>query len=176
MNKRSKRYGWFKVFCRSESGSALVETALTLPLIVAMLLGSVELGDIAYKATEMSNAARAAAQYAAMNGGGGMTDCNGTFNGGTCTPTSGSGIVLAAQMDAPRAYATCTSFTVTATHACSCSSGNACATSTGNYTCASGSPVITVTVTTSAQCGGIAKYFSSSPFTLQGYAQEEVLP
>lgn len=173
MNNFSKILRWFRLLRRSEAGSALVETALTLPVIVAMLVGSVEMGDLAYKATEMSNAARAAAQFAAMNGGG-FTDCNNTFAGGTCNASSG--IVAAAKQDAPRSYLTCTSFTVTAISSCKCSGDNStCATSTGNYTCSSGSPLINASITTSAQCGGIAKYFTDNAFTLQGFAQEEVL-
>lgn len=163
---------WFKRFRRSESGSALVETALALPLLVALLLGAVEMGDLAYKATEISNGARAGAQYAAMNGGN-FTDCNGSFAGGTCS--SGTGIVSAAQQDAPRTVATCTSFTVAATSSCSCSdTTGTCSSASNTYACSSGKPIVTVTVTTSAQCSPIASLFSGA-FTLYGSAQQEVL-
>jgi hypothetical protein len=88
MKTSPTKFGFLKLLSRCEAGSALVETALTLPIIVAMLVGAVEMGDLAYKATEMSSAARAAAQYAGMNGGG-FTDCNNSFAGGTCNSTSG---------------------------------------------------------------------------------------
>lgn len=51
----------------SECGSALVETALTLPMFVVMLLGPVELARVACAAIEISNAAKAAAAYGAQN-------------------------------------------------------------------------------------------------------------
>jgi hypothetical protein len=55
---------------RGNSGQALAETAFSLPLLLVMLLGAFELARTAYIATEVTNAARAAAQYGAMNGGG----------------------------------------------------------------------------------------------------------
>jgi Flp pilus assembly protein TadG len=52
-----------------EDGGALVETALTLPLLVTMVLGPVELARVAYTAIEVSNAAKAGATYGGQNGG-----------------------------------------------------------------------------------------------------------
>lgn len=52
-----------------ESGGALVETALTVPLLVLLVLGSVEFARVAYTAIEVSNAARAGVSYGAQNGG-----------------------------------------------------------------------------------------------------------
>jgi hypothetical protein len=63
----------------SESGQALVELAITAPLLVLMLLGMVEFAMITYTAIEVSNSARAAAQYGAMNGGA-ATDTTGMLN------------------------------------------------------------------------------------------------
>ncbi len=177
MSKRRTYSGWLRLLRSSQSGSALVEVALTLPLIGAMLLGSIELGGLAYRATEMTSAARAAAQYAAMNGGG-FTDCNGTFAGGSCN--SASGIYKSAQSDAPWAASTCTNWSVAATSSCTCSGNSlACGGSTtgGPYTCSSGKPVVAVTIQTSAQCGGFASVpnLFNGGFTLSGYAQQEVL-
>jgi Flp pilus assembly protein TadG len=162
---------------RSQRGSALVESALTVPVVLLMLLGAVEMGDFAYRATEMSNAARAATQYAAMNGGG-FADCNGTFAGGTCGSTSG--MFKAARNDAPRAYTTCTNFTVSTSNSCVCSGSNSACTSSGTaYSCASGSgaPVINVTVNTSAQCSPITRIpnLFTGALTLRGFAMQEVL-
>jgi len=53
-----------------DGGQAMVETAMTLPLLALMLLGAFEFSRVAYAAIEVTNAARAAAQYGAMNGGG----------------------------------------------------------------------------------------------------------
>ena len=55
---------------RGDGGQAMTETALTLPLLALMLLGGFEFSRVAYAAIEVTNAARAAAQYGAMNGGG----------------------------------------------------------------------------------------------------------
>ena len=164
---------------RSQRGSAVVETALTVPVVLLMLLGAVEMGDFAYRATEISNAARAAAQYAAMNGGG-FTDCNGTFAGGACNPTSTftPGMYRAARNDAPRTYTTCTNFTVSASSTCTCSGDNSACTSSGTaYSCTSGRPVINVTVNTSAQCSPITRVpnLFTGAFTLKGFAMQEVL-
>lgn len=52
---------------RDNRGSAMVELALTLPLLVFMLLGAAELGRIAYYANEVEGAARAGAAYASQN-------------------------------------------------------------------------------------------------------------
>lgn len=52
---------------RSEDGQSLVELALTIPLLVLMLMGMAELGQICYGAINVSNAAKAAAQYAAQD-------------------------------------------------------------------------------------------------------------
>jgi Flp pilus assembly protein TadG len=170
--------GWLKLLrlLRRDSGSALVETALTLPVIIAMLLGAVELGDFAFRATEVTNAARAAAQYAAMNGGN-FDDCSPDANG-NCA--AGSGIVAAAKHDAPRTTATCTNFNVQSTTSCACSTdGSACTSGAGAYTCGSGTgdPLVTVSVATSAQCAPIASIpgLFSGAFTLHGGAQQEVL-
>lgn len=167
------KLGWLKLLRRCESGSALVESALTVPVVIMLLLGAVELGDFAYRATEMSNAARAAAQYGAMNGGG-FTDCNG-MAGGTCS--SSSGMVAAAKKDAPRSAATCTNFTVTVASSCTCSGDGSTCTGGNAYSCGSGKPVANVTVTTSAQCSPITSVpgLFSGAFTLHGSAVEEVL-
>jgi|GEM_PF-1222388 hypothetical protein len=167
---------WINQTRRSESGSALVETALIFPVLLLLLLGAVELGDISYRATEMSNAARAAAQYAAMNGGA-FTDCNGTFAGGTCN--AGTGIVDAAKADAPWSSSQCSNFAVSAISSCSCSNSSVCASGAG-YSCGTGKPIVTVTVTTTASCGGIVSAVNvfkanNNTFNLQGYAQQEVL-
>ena len=169
---RIRNFRW--LLWKSESGSALVETALTVPVILMLLLGAVEMGDFAFRATEVSNAARAAAQYAAMNGGG-FADCNGTFAGGSCGNTSG--MYLAAKQDAPRTFATCTNFTVSTSSTCTCSDASTC-TGGSLYTCGSGKPVVNVTVNTSAQCSPVTSVpnLFSGAFTLKGYAQQEVLP
>lgn len=52
---------------RGERGQALVETALVSPLLFLLLLGAAELARVAYAAIEVTNAARAAVQFAAQS-------------------------------------------------------------------------------------------------------------
>jgi Flp pilus assembly protein TadG len=164
---------------RGQSGSAMVETALIFPVFIMLLLGAVELGDLAYKADEMTNAARAAAQYAAMNGGG-YTDCDGTVPGATLTACSPSrGMYITAQNDAGLVAQTCSNFTVQEQTSCTCSDGSACATtSTSSYSCSS-KPVVVVSVYTSAQCSPVASvpnlFPTGTKFTLSGFSRQEVL-
>jgi Flp pilus assembly protein TadG len=140
----------------SEAGSALVETALTFPVLVIMLLGAVQMGETAYAAIETSNAARAGAQYAAMNGGG--------YNDIT-------GIGIAAQADSRN------TITTTASSSCICSDGSgSCTNSSGVYSCSSGKLVVTVTVQTTAAYTSLVKVPGlGSTFTLHGSAQQQVL-
>lgn len=56
-----------KHFLRNKSGSALVELALTAPVLMFMLIASAELARIAYYAIEVQNAARAGAAYGAAS-------------------------------------------------------------------------------------------------------------
>jgi Flp pilus assembly protein TadG len=52
---------------KSESGGSLVETALTLPVLVTLILGAAEFARVAYTAIEVSSAARAAVSYGAQS-------------------------------------------------------------------------------------------------------------
>lgn len=52
---------------KSESGDSLVELALLLPILTMLLLGTVDLGRLAYVSIELSNAARAGVQYGQQN-------------------------------------------------------------------------------------------------------------
>jgi Flp pilus assembly protein TadG len=52
---------------RSESGTALVEFALLVPVMAFLLVGVIDVGRYAYYAMVAANAARAGAQYGAEN-------------------------------------------------------------------------------------------------------------
>lgn len=52
---------------RRESGAALVELALALPLLVVMVVGTLDFGRAFRTAMVLTNAARAGAQYGALN-------------------------------------------------------------------------------------------------------------
>ncbi len=129
-----------------------------------MLLGAVQLGEVAFAAIETANAARAGAQYAGMNGGG---------------PTTPAGITAAAQADARDT----TSLTATPATSCACSDGlsictatGASGTSPGVYACSSGKPVVSVSVSTTATYAALITIPGmSSSYTLHGWAKQQVL-
>lgn len=89
-----------------EAGSALIETAAVLPLLITIVVGAAELARVAYAAIEVANAARAGAQY-------------GTQSGFTASDTTG--ISNAAAADA----ANLTGLTTTSSYTCACSDGSA---------------------------------------------------
>lgn len=53
----------------SEAGQSLVETAVTLPVLFAVMLGCAQLAQVAYASIEVANAAKAAVQYGAQGTG-----------------------------------------------------------------------------------------------------------
>ncbi len=55
--------GW-----RDERGQALLEMALVLPILILLLLGVVELGQVTYSYITVNNAARAGARVASVGG------------------------------------------------------------------------------------------------------------
>jgi Flp pilus assembly protein TadG len=52
---------------RDNNGSALIETALILPILTLMLIGAAEMGRIGYAAIEVTNAPRAAVAVGAQS-------------------------------------------------------------------------------------------------------------
>lgn len=55
------------MFRKRDEGQALVETALSMSLLVLLMLGAVEFGRLAFAAIEVNNAAKAAAQYGSQS-------------------------------------------------------------------------------------------------------------
>jgi Flp pilus assembly protein TadG len=52
---------------RNESGQALVEVAILLPVFILLLVGAIDFGRFAYDGILIGNAARAGVQYGALN-------------------------------------------------------------------------------------------------------------
>jgi hypothetical protein len=155
---------------KNENGQALVEAALSLPFIVVMLLGMTEIGKMVYCAIEVTNSARAAAQYATMNGGAFSTNSSGM---------DVTGMLTAAQSDSGN-LGTSVSFPTTPTYSCACADGST------TYSCNTGSAIpsgcsgshliITVTVHTQGTFTPDIKVPGlSTSYTLHGLATEEVL-
>ncbi len=135
------------------AGQALIELALSLPLLVTMLLGAAELARVAYAAAEVANAAKAGVQYAAQS---------------RANAIDVTSIRTAATNESPDI----TLGTPGVAYACSCSNGTTC--SAGN--CATGSVEQTVTVTTQATFDPLI-HLPGIPttFTLHGSASQKVV-
>ena len=123
---------------RSERGSALIELALTLPILVVVLVAAIDFARVFYLGIALTNAARAGAQWgahsAAQSGNTGMMQTT-ALNAFASTDMSG--------------------VTAVASRTCECATdaGTFSATSPANScsaTCTGGHIVVTVKVTTSA--------------------------
>jgi Flp pilus assembly protein TadG len=148
-----ERAGARGILLRSESGSALVELALAIPLMVLTLIGTAELGRVAYYSIEVSSAAYSGASFGAQNHG---------------TAVDTTDIVAAATKDA----ANVPSLNTTTSISCVCSNGTAitCANATAN--CVSPARITEfVQVNTSAMVSPMFSYPGiSSAWPLKGTA------
>lgn len=160
---------------RNQTGTALIETALALPLFCLMLLGAAEFGRLAFASIEVSNAARAAADYGGSAHG---AASDWTLSGSTYS----GGVVSAATNDA----AELSGLTVTGISlSCSCApsssvtsptqpKNNSC---TDNQTCKGQnvSVVETITVSTQANYDPLIHYPGGpSTLTLTAHASQTV--
>lgn len=166
---------------RSDAGSALVELALVLPLLCLVLIGSVELGRIAYAAIEVSNAARAAVAYSSQNKLTASQDpasyqlvqqvaaadaADLTSMGATLTTTPNTFCVCANGSSTPSVNCTLMS------QQC-CPPGETASCTAGYYT---GNGVVYVQATTTATVKTIFNYPGiPTSYTLHGFAQMRVL-
>lgn len=144
-----------RVKTKCEAGNALVEFALTLPVLVALILGAVEMGWVTFASIEVTNAARAGASYGCQN---------------STSAADTTGIQNTAALDAPDIPLGTTSVS----KSCMCSDGSA---STCQPTDCSGSNIETIlTVNTQATVTPLFHVPGlPTTFTLQGHAVEKVL-
>jgi Flp pilus assembly protein TadG len=161
MDKRRK---WLR---RGEAGQALVEAAVTAPVLFLLLFGAAELARIAYTAIEVANAAQAGVEYATQN------EFTMTDNPSNTNMTS-NGTTTSAGDDA----ANVSGLTTTASTGYVCSDGSTASnTSTSNPTCPNGSvgaiAIPYITVTASAKFDPLV-YLPGLPssFTLSSSATE----
>jgi Flp pilus assembly protein TadG len=131
-----------------ESGQALVELGLLLPMLVLLLLGVVEIGRYSYVGILVANAARAGTAY-------------GTQNLSKSVDTNG--IILASRNDFKTNGQNPASLAVTSAVTCGCDSGGTVTTSActgvGAGTCATGHWVVQLSVTASGTFNAV---FNSS--------------
>jgi Flp pilus assembly protein TadG len=148
---------------RAEEGSALVELALSLPMLCVMLLGAAEFAKLAYSAVEVSNAAHAAAVYASSSVAA-SSDSSGISNAAT-TDSGNMGGTNAVSVTSVNRSCTCSDTTYTPS---SC---------TDNSTCLSHNTamITTVTVTTQASYSPLIRVPGGRlNFTLQGQSSQVV--
>lgn len=114
---------------RAETGSSLVELALTLPIFLLLLMAAVDFGRVYYLAMEVAGAAHAGAEY------------------GVQSPTDITGIKAAATADAPDVP---NLSVTTPTYGCECADGTGYSASCSNSPTCSANVVYRVTVSVSA--------------------------
>jgi hypothetical protein len=142
------------ILCLSKGfdGSSLIETALVMPVLLLMLLGSVDFGRAYYVAIEVNSAANAAALYGSQN------------------PTDLSGMVDAANLDATDVP----SLTTIPSYGCECYDGTRppppCPAVTANP-CGTGNLLYYVQIKTTATYTPLLSYGSfPGPISLSGQA------
>jgi Flp pilus assembly protein TadG len=152
----------------SESGNALVELAVTLPLFLLLILGTAEIANLAWASMQVNNAAHAAASYASQS----RT---------TSAAANLANIGLAAQNEAPQLI-TAPSTQVTSTQFCSCAGSDGSSTSiacdsTALTNCPSPSTIeVSVQVTTQVPVSPLFHYPGlPSSYTITGRATMDVL-
>lgn len=89
--------------CSRHDGSSILETALVMPVLLVLVMGTVDFGRAYYVAIEVASAAHAGAVYGIQN------------------PTDTAGMEAASKLDAPDISA----LTPVATYGCECSDGSA---------------------------------------------------
>ena len=147
----------------SEDGSALVELALSLPMLCTILLGAAEFGRLAYATIEVSNAAHAAAVYAA-SGATASSDSGGISNAATSDSGNLSG-GNAVSVTSVSSVCTCSNTTYTPS---SCSDNTTCFNN-------SASMITTVTVKTQSTYSPLIRVPGGKlSFTLEGQSSQVV--
>jgi Flp pilus assembly protein TadG len=137
-----------KALLRGTAGQALVELALSLPILMLIMVGITDFGRYSYAAIEVSNAAHAGVQYGAQN---------------HATASDTLGMQVAAIEDA----ANLTGMTATPSHFCACSDGTSSNCTAGSCT-GSTRMIEFVQVNTAATINPIFQY--TSTLTLNGQA------
>ena len=154
------------MFRGREEGQALVETAISMSLLVTMMLGAVEFGRLAFAALEVNNAAKAAAQYGSQS---------------HATALDRAGMLQAAQNEfvTPSAVSLL-SPTATSGYSCTCADSGISASCTNNSItspeCPGSYVEVTLTIHTQTSFDPLVHIPGfAGPFTLNGVARQKVL-
>ena len=142
---------------KDESGAALVELALLLPVFVLMFVGIVNYAILIEQRVQLQEAAAAGAAYATIPG----------------NQTNIAAMKAVAVASAPQFN---TTMAVTAADVYSCSPGGAVVTAV-TVCPGGGGPLLFVQVTTSATEYPVLRYLGMpTSMTMQGFASYEVVP
>ena len=151
-----KSNGRRRGFLRQQSGQSLLEVALLTPLLLAMVLGAIEIGRYAYISILVGNAAHAGALYGAQSLAQATAPPNTAVN---------PGIQLAADNDFQNNGQSLADLTVTSAESCGCDNGGTltpagCNTTTNPTagSCTSGHWVVMVQVTASGTFHSLFNY------------------
>ena len=155
---------------RSNRGTAMLEFAVSVPLLMILLAGALDFGTACYVAIEVTNAARAGAQYGAQNGQ---------------TTIDTAGMELAAKNEASNISTTSSTaagktYWVTgyplASYGCECANGTGIKSNTTSCSCTGTSQQVNfVLVTTQATYNPIIPWKGyNSTYTFNGMAKLRV--
>lgn len=141
-----------------ESGQALVETAVSLGMLLIILIGAVEIGRIAYATIQVTNAAKAAVQYGAQNHN---------------TAVDTTGMQTAAASEAPLLP---NLNTAPSAPVCTCANDGTSVSCSDTTACPASTSIETITVQTSATFDPLF-HIPGTPttYTLTGQAVQQVL-
>lgn len=172
-----------RIWRKEESGQAFIELALSMCLFMVLLLGAFEMAQLSFAAIEVTNSARAAAQYAAMTGG--------HYLSGTTSGLDETGMLRAAQADGGNLSSSIAFTTGYPTVSCTCSGSGTATCSGASYPpptgCSPPTSIVLVRVTVKTQATYTPPIFgslmiwgkgqgaSTSGITLYGYASQQVI-
>ena len=141
----------------AQRGQSVAEMALITPVLLLLLVGTIEVGRFAYYGIEVSNAARAGVQYGAQS----LVDSK-----------DAAGITQAARNDAPEVPG----MNVNATNRCACSNSPASFVGCPARGCAPGHGLVFLQVDTTANIQPLFRYPGlPASFTARGQAIMRVM-
>ena len=155
LSKSSPAGRFLSAFLGERRGVAMIEFAVTMPLVVALLLPLADLGMGFYRKTQLMTAAEAGAQYAWRNGyGAGTTQTivqGATGFGSTAMPTTDITVTLSCKcVDKTTNLFTATNTAITPTTTAQCTGTTACS-GANNISDAPGA-YVTVTISPATAC------------------------
>jgi Flp pilus assembly protein TadG len=132
VSKKLDRVPLLRGILRSQSGQSLVELALLTPILLLLVIGTVDMGRYAYISIQVGNAARAGAAYGAQSP---ITAIPGN-----------SGISTAAKNDAENIPG----LAITSTNVCECDTGGTITSIACTSSCTTGQHEVTSVVVTAS--------------------------